>query len=65
MKKDLFEGDEGDFEIIEGNTKYRLHYVLHKSRLSIRDANGNLVSIDKRKGRIVIQRRGNVGWHRE
>ena len=65
MKKDLVKGDEGDFEIIEGNTPYRLHYKLWKSRLSIRDDNGNLVSIDKRMGKIVIHRRRNVYWHRE
>ena len=63
---DLVENDEGYFDIIEGDTKYKLKYKLHKSRLTIYDTEGNMVSIDKRRGRIAIDRHGTkVDWHRE
>ena len=66
MKKDLSVGDEGNFRIVEGSNEYDLKYKMHKSRLTIFDYEGNVVSIDKRKGKIAIDRHGtNVDWHRE
>jgi hypothetical protein len=68
MIKDLDTDDEGSFEITEGNTKYKMRYKLFKSSLTVYDMEGNLISIDKRKGRIVINRHGRsktVDWHRE
>jgi len=55
-----------DIEIVEaGNVRYTLHLKLVKSRLIIQDGEGNRIAVDKRKGRIAIERRGNVDWHRE
>lgn len=66
MIKNLFKGDEGKFKIVEaGDMPYNLTYKLYKSRLTISDDEDNSISIDKRNGRIAIQRRGNVEWHRE
>jgi len=66
MANNLKDGDEGEFEIVEGSITYKLRYKLHKSRLTIEDMDGNTVSIDKRKGRIAIDRHNtNVDWHRE
>ena len=66
MKKDLSIGDEGNFHLVEGKNEYDLRYEMHKSRLTIFDYEGNIISIDKRKGRIVVDRHGTkVYWHRE
>lgn len=66
MERNLTIRDKGHFEITEGNKRYRLSYELFKSRLTVEDEEGNKVSIDKRNGRIVIDRHNtNVDWHRE
>lgn len=57
---------EKDFEITEaGDKAYPMHMTLFKSRLVIEDEDGNKVAVDKRKGRIALQKWGNVRWHRE
>lgn len=64
--KDLKQGDQGNFVIIEsGSQVFPMKYTLHKTRLTIEDEDGNKIAIDKRKGRIVIQRWGDVDWHRK
>jgi len=65
--KNLVEGDEGSFEITEHGSKvYKMRYKLLKTSLNVYDEDGNFISIDKRKGRIVINRhKTNVDWHRE
>lgn len=59
-------GWEKDIEIIEARDKmFPLHLTLFKSRLVVEDNEGNRIAVDKRQGRIAIERRGKVDWHRE
>jgi hypothetical protein len=54
------------FTIIEaGDKKFPMTANLYKSRLVIEDEDGNSVAVDKREGRIALERNGNVEWHRE
>lgn len=74
-RKDLGEGDFGEFKITEsGNKEYELEYFLQKTFLKItyknRDNELICVWIDMRvgeeeKGAIRIKRRGDVDWHLE
>jgi len=57
--------DERDVKIIEGNKEYTLKETVYKSRIVIKDEDGNRVAIDKRKGKIKVERRGKVEWHKE
>lgn len=56
---------EATFTITEGSTVYPMRLRLVKSSLVIEDHDGNRVTIDKRKGKILVKRKGNVEWHRE
>jgi len=52
-------------DITEANIKYALTLKLFKSRLNIEGGEGNKTAVDKRDGRIRIERWGNVDWRRE
>jgi hypothetical protein len=53
------------FDIVEaGDHHYPMEAILYQSRLVIKDDEGNRIAIDKRNGRIAIERSGNVNWHR-
>lgn len=52
-------------EITEGAKTYALKLTLFKSRLNIEDEEGNKIAVDKRDGKIRIEKWGNVDWHRE
>lgn len=66
-RKDLGEGDFGEFIITKGKKQFELEYKLNKGRLTIwdKDNNENRVSLDMRKGKIAIDRDGDVYFHRE
>lgn len=53
-----------DITITEGNKDYPLKLELYKSRLIIKDDEGNKIAVDKRDNWIKIQPWGNVAWHR-
>lgn len=52
-------------EIVEGDINYPLTIERKKSRVVVYDEQGNRAAIDKRKGKIRIERTGDVEWHRE
>lgn len=58
---------EWDVEIVEGSKPYTLHLKLFKSRLNILDDEGNGIAVDKRDGKIKIERLGKekVEFHKE
>jgi hypothetical protein len=56
---------EKDVEITEASKTYKLHLTLFKSRLNVEDTEGNKIAIDKRDGKIAIQKWGNVEFHRD
>jgi hypothetical protein len=58
-------GDKWIVTINEGGIDYNLIIRLYKSRLNIEDEEGNKIAVDKRRGKIKIQKWGNVEWHRE
>jgi hypothetical protein len=54
-----------DVQIVEKGKPFALRLTLFKSRLVVSDAEDNWIAVDKRKGRMAIERRGNVDWHLE
>lgn len=56
---------EKDIEITEGGKTYKLHLTLFKSRLDVKDEEGNKIAVDKRDGIIKIEPWGNVEFHRQ